>query len=192
MENIFNSIIQNIVFWVVFYSVISFGYRVSKSKKEGLFKTKKFKGYYTASSDELTAIAFVVSFIALAIAIMFIICNCNGVTDVDGNNLIPHVLIFLFLFIWNFCIFLYGKRRRIYFNKKELIVYPLLKRRVFISYDEINKVIVAKNRGIVLFTNKGRYTFDEFYSNKKKFIKILEEKKFQLIYANYFYKKYDN
>lgn len=189
MENIFNSIIQNIVYWVLFYSVISFGYRVSKSKKEGFLKTKKIKGYYTASSDGFTAVLFVASIISLAGAIMFLICNYLGVKDVDGNNLIPHFMIFLILFIWNFCIFLYGKRRKIYFNKKELIVYPLLKRRVFISYDEINKIIVAKNRGIVLFTDKGRYVFDEFYTNKKKFIKILEEKKFPLIYTKYFYKK---
>lgn len=189
MENIFNSIIQNIVYWVLFYSVISFGYRVSKSKKEGFFKTKKIKGYYTASSDGMAAAMFVVSIIDLVMLIVFVVSYFQGVTDVDGNSLVPHIMMCLFLFIPAFYIFVREKRRKIYFNKKELIVYPLLKRRVFISYDEINKIIVAKNRGIVLFTDKGRYVFDEFYTNKKKFIKILEEKKFPLIYTKYFYKK---
>lgn len=189
MENLFDSIIQNVAFWVIFCSVISFGYKVSKSKKEVFLKTRKVKGYYTASSDELTAIMFVISVIALFITIIFVICNYRGVTDVNGNNLIHHIILFSFLFICSFLLFFYGKRRKIYFNKKELIVYPLLKRRVFISYDEINKIIVAKNRGIVLFTDKGRYTFDEYYSNKKKFMKILEEKKLPVIYTKYFYKK---
>ena len=39
MENLFDSIIQNVAFWVIFCSVISFGYKVSKSKKEVFFLT---------------------------------------------------------------------------------------------------------------------------------------------------------
>ncbi len=192
MENLFGDIFFMVFLLVAFYSLRFLYNKVSKSKKEGFFKTKKIEGYYTASSDGMTAVMFVVSIIALVMLITFVVCYFQGITDVDGNSLVPHIMMTLFLFIPVFFIFVHEKRRKIYFNKKELIIYPLLKRRVFISYDEINKVIVAKNRGIVLFTDKGRYVFDEFYSNKNKFIKILEEKKFPLIYTKYLYKKNDN
>lgn len=189
MENLFGNIFYMVFLLVGFYSLRFLYNKISKSKKGGFLKAKKIEGYYTASSDGMTAVMFVLSIIALVMLITFIVFHLQGVTDADGNSLEPHIMITLFLFIPVFYIFIREKRRKIYFNKKELIVYPLLKRRVFISYDEINKVIVAKNRGIVLFTDKGRYVFDEFYSNKKKFIKILEEKKFPLIYTKYFYKK---
>ena len=56
MENLFGDIFFMVFLLVAFYSLRFLYNKVSKSKKEGFFKTKKIEGYYTASSDGMLSL----------------------------------------------------------------------------------------------------------------------------------------
>lgn len=118
MENLFGDIFYMVFLLVGFYSLRFLYNKISKSKKGGFLKAKKIEGYYTASSDGMTAVMFVLSIIALVMLITFIVSYFQGATDADGNSLVPHIMITLFC-LFLFSIFLFMKKEEKYISIKK-------------------------------------------------------------------------
>lgn len=193
MNELFIKIIQTTFYWTVLGLIFKYGSKLATStkikNKKYPFISKKINGYSCANLDKFNGMIFICLIFTISITTFFFVLGLLGFKDVDGNSEFVHSMIFLVLFFFSFLFFIYARRCKIYFNKEEIVRYRLIQHKQMIRYDEEKKVVVRKNYGTILFTDTTKLLFNEDYSNYDKFIKLLEEKDFNITYVNFLGKK---
>lgn len=174
MGETFIGISLGIILMVLFSLYILFlVYRI-KPKKRGYIV-----GHYAFGEIMMKGSMIFVTFLL----ILFILLYCLGVEDVNGNKPTGHIILFSSIGYLCAFLYLYYGYKRIYFNDKEIIVKTLLKREKTYYWKDIIYTIFKFNNMIIVYTNKGKFIFDNEFTNFKKFLNKLEEKNI-LIYNN--------
>lgn len=163
---------KNPIGYMLCFSIVIFIFSLTKFFR----KNNKHIGYnetYYPFYEKITIYGMIGSFVLTA---DFVFNYMLGVRDTNGNTLFAHIILctsLLYIFFLEYFFFAY---KRVFFNRKEIIVTNFMKRTRIYYWQDIISVINKNNDKIIVKTINGKFTIDNEFVNVKKFLKILEEK----------------
>jgi len=143
-------------------------------------KNKKPRGYTMSSSPYFETNIIGSMIVLFGMISLFVIMYIFDIRDENGATLFGHIVLFNVMFYVFFPLYLFYGYKRIYFNKKEIIVLGFMKKTKTYYWEDIINVVNRQKDKITVMTTNGKFTVDNEFENVKKFLKILEEKNIQV------------
>ena len=190
MSEIFLSFIQigAMCISISFIAKITSSKNFNDLKTKNAYSSKKIKGYISSDLDGYKKIVFVLSLIFFLLTIYFLtiyflkINDYIAVQESEKNNSLKIAGLMFIIFLFNYYIFIYTSKSKIYFNDQEIIKYRLIGKKQVLKFSDIEKVVATPTSKLILYSKNNRLVFELEKSNSNKFIALLAKKGIDINY----------